>query len=269
MPLDGHAFLTAQGWQGKGQGLRQGAIHRPIAAPLKSTKSGVGKDKVEAFAFWEHAYTVAASSIKISIDGNESDQDSGDSTTPSLAPLNKTTTGILSNRRPVLSTPTDSGATTPVELPTPLQNNLSLAALAKRTEIRQRLYSRFYRGAVLSPECDSMPPFNAEAPQKKRKRTHDTDTTDETTSLNIMDGETGSSKEQRRAEKRKRKQQREERRKRKAEKRAQSQSMAAVPVDDPEPSPAPLSPHKGDLQIEQIDPPLKPKKRKRKKEHEI
>lgn len=91
MPLDGHAFLTAQGWQGKGQGLRQGAIHRPIAAPLKSTKGGVGKDKVEAFAFWEQcvhvcilafapfqfassAYTVAASSIKISIDGNESDQ---------------------------------------------------------------------------------------------------------------------------------------------------------------------------------------------------
>lgn len=53
MPLDGHAFLTAQGWQGKGSGLRQGAIHRPIAAPLKVSQGGVGKDKVEAFAFWE------------------------------------------------------------------------------------------------------------------------------------------------------------------------------------------------------------------------
>jgi hypothetical protein len=53
MPLDGHSYLVAQGWSGKGTGLRAGAISRPLAIPQKKTLSGLGKDRDEAFPFWD------------------------------------------------------------------------------------------------------------------------------------------------------------------------------------------------------------------------
>lgn len=53
MPLDGHSFLVAQGWGGKGTGLRQGGISRPLAIPQKKTLAGLGKDRDEAFPFWD------------------------------------------------------------------------------------------------------------------------------------------------------------------------------------------------------------------------
>ncbi len=53
MPLDGHSYLVAQGWIGKGSGLREGAISRPLAIPQKRTLAGVGKDRDEAFPFWD------------------------------------------------------------------------------------------------------------------------------------------------------------------------------------------------------------------------
>lgn len=53
MPLDGHSYLVAQGWAGKGSGLREGAISRPLAIPQKRTLAGVGKDRDDAFPFWD------------------------------------------------------------------------------------------------------------------------------------------------------------------------------------------------------------------------
>lgn len=53
MPLDGHSFLVSQGWSGKGSGLRQGAIAKPLAIPQKKNLSGLGKDRDEAFPFWD------------------------------------------------------------------------------------------------------------------------------------------------------------------------------------------------------------------------
>jgi hypothetical protein len=53
MPLDGQSYLIAQGWGGKGTGLRQGAISRPLAIPQKKNLSGLGKDRDEAFPFWD------------------------------------------------------------------------------------------------------------------------------------------------------------------------------------------------------------------------
>jgi hypothetical protein len=53
MPLDGHAFLLGQGWSGSGQGLRKGAIARPITAPQKKNLAGIGKDRADAFPFWD------------------------------------------------------------------------------------------------------------------------------------------------------------------------------------------------------------------------
>lgn len=53
MPLDGHAFLVNQGWEGAGNGLRNGSISRPIIIPQKRTLAGIGKDRDEAFPFWD------------------------------------------------------------------------------------------------------------------------------------------------------------------------------------------------------------------------
>ena len=53
MPLDGHAHLVSQGWSGKGTGLRQGAISKPITITQKKTLAGIGKDRDDAFPFWD------------------------------------------------------------------------------------------------------------------------------------------------------------------------------------------------------------------------
>lgn len=53
MPLDGHAHLVSQGWSGVGSGLRHGAIARPVVVVQKKTLSGIGKDRDEAFPFWD------------------------------------------------------------------------------------------------------------------------------------------------------------------------------------------------------------------------
>jgi len=145
MPLDGHSYLVAQGWTGKGTGLRQGAISRPLAIPQKKTLSGLGKDRDDAFPFWDHLFTAAASTIKIKVASD--DEDSGKSEPSSAMTIKRTTTGIPSCRRPVSGTAVDSGATTP-DNETP---HLSLLANAKREAAKRGLYSRFFRGPVLGP----------------------------------------------------------------------------------------------------------------------
>ena len=65
--------------------------------------------------------------------------------------LPRTSTGILSNRRPGAATSTEtSGTATPVES----QPRYSLLVTAKREAARQNLYSRFFRGPVLGPDTD-------------------------------------------------------------------------------------------------------------------
>lgn len=49
----GHAYLTSYGWTGTGAGLRKGAIAKPLAIPPKKNLSGLGKDRDEAFPFWD------------------------------------------------------------------------------------------------------------------------------------------------------------------------------------------------------------------------
>lgn len=53
MPLNGHSYLVGQGWEGHGKGLRNNAITRPLAIPQKKTLAGLGKDRDEAFPFWD------------------------------------------------------------------------------------------------------------------------------------------------------------------------------------------------------------------------
>lgn len=78
-------------------------------------------------------------------------------TRSSTLELRQTSTGILSNRPPVVGTCASSGASTP----TPDSNatpgfsstpRLSLLALAKRETARRGLYSRFFRGPILGPD---------------------------------------------------------------------------------------------------------------------
>ena len=64
-----------------------------------------------------------------------------------MVTFKRTTTGILSNRRPVGGTTANSGATTP-NSETP---RLNLLGNAKREAAKQGLYSRFFRGPVLGP----------------------------------------------------------------------------------------------------------------------
>ncbi|KAI6041395.1 hypothetical protein EDC04DRAFT_3089159 [Pisolithus marmoratus] len=156
MPLDGYTYLTSYGWTGKGTGLRNGAIEKPISIPQKRNLAGVGKDRDEAFPFWDHLFAVASKAITIKVvsddDDNENDED-----LPKNEPLDikRTSTGIISNRRPVTGTPSSesaSGTATPDLYVGP---KLSLIAAAKREAVKRGLYSRFFRGPVLGPDNDS------------------------------------------------------------------------------------------------------------------
>ncbi|KAI0269744.1 hypothetical protein BC834DRAFT_1025597 [Gloeopeniophorella convolvens] len=157
MPLDGHSYLVGQGWSGTGSGLRKGAISRPITIPQKRTLAGIGKDRDEAFPFWDHVFEVAASAIQFEYFSSDDEDGSTakiQSTRASTLELKQTSTGILSNRAPVIGAPASSGATTPSldSGSDSLAPRLSLIALAKKEAARRSLYSGFFRGPVLGPD---------------------------------------------------------------------------------------------------------------------
>ena len=51
--FNGSKYLESYGWKGKGTALREGAITRAPAVAQKRTFAGVGKDRDEAFPFWD------------------------------------------------------------------------------------------------------------------------------------------------------------------------------------------------------------------------
>jgi hypothetical protein len=74
---------------------------------------------------------------------------------PPTLELRQTSTGILSNRPPLLGTTVSSGTTTPTPCPDLASSStprLSLLALSKRETARRALYSRFFRGPILGPD---------------------------------------------------------------------------------------------------------------------
>jgi hypothetical protein len=77
MPLDGHEYLTKHGWRGKGTALRDGGISRPVIITQKKSLSGLGKDRDEAFPFWDHVFAAAASAIKVKVH-NDDDEGSNE-----------------------------------------------------------------------------------------------------------------------------------------------------------------------------------------------
>ncbi|KAH9936176.1 uncharacterized protein B0H18DRAFT_926227 [Fomitopsis serialis] len=153
MPIDGHAYLVKQGWGGKGTGLRQGAISRPVTIAQKKTLAGVGKDRDEAFPFWDHVFEAAAMSIQVKIQPDDDDSDS-EATPTSTVELQRTKTGIISNRRPKTGAPALSGTTTPDSQASgsgSVTPRLSLMATAKQEAAKRMLYASFFRGPVLGP----------------------------------------------------------------------------------------------------------------------
>jgi len=144
MPLDGHSFLVSQGWAGKGKALREGAISRPLIVAQKKTLSGIGKDRDEAFPFWDHVFSAAANAIQVKIQDDDDEVTTTPQPSGSNTPLDRTSTGILSNR------PTKIGAPA-ISAPAILESvvGLSLMALAEREAARRSLYARFFRGPVL------------------------------------------------------------------------------------------------------------------------
>ncbi len=79
-------------------------------------------------------------------------QDTSDG--PSTRPhLHRTSTGIISHRRPISGTPalSNSGSTTPSSSSDPFtrRRNISLLTAAKQEAARRTLYSMFFRGPVM------------------------------------------------------------------------------------------------------------------------
>ncbi|KAF8758783.1 dna-directed rna polymerase ii subunit rpb1 [Rhizoctonia solani] len=171
--LDGQTHLVKQGWKGVGHPLKAGGRSRPVVVAQKKTLGGIGKDRDESFAFWDHLYDVAAKTIKLKLPGDESsadsDQENQNSAIVSISTLwfllkshpntqqvQRTHTGILSNRRPT-SLPTPSSSKSPSPSPG------SILSLAKKEAARRALYSRFLRGPVITQE--NLEPSPVDPPQ--------------------------------------------------------------------------------------------------------
>ncbi|KAH6912626.1 hypothetical protein BKA70DRAFT_1264405 [Coprinopsis sp. MPI-PUGE-AT-0042] len=150
MPLDGHSYLVSQGWGGKGTGLRDGSISRPIIIAQKKTLAGLGKDRDEAFPFWDHLFSAAASAIKLKLDS--SDDETSDSEGKTGVKLKRTATGIICNRRPVDGAPAHPGSDTSDSQEDSTLPRYTLLARAKREAAKRGLYSRFFRGPTLGPD---------------------------------------------------------------------------------------------------------------------
>lgn len=194
MPLDGHGYLTSYGWSGKGTGLRTGAIDRPLAIPKKRNLAGVGKDRDEAFPFWDHLYSAAtkAITIKIADDDDDDDDQNEDSSGSTTLQLKRTLTGIISNRRPLSGTPA-SGLSTP---DTDTFPRSSVITIAKREAARKGLYSRFFRGPTLtSDDPSNFPSSPAPSPLHSADPTPERDIAPQTDVLNRKDSTTRESLE--------------------------------------------------------------------------
>ncbi|KZO97069.1 hypothetical protein CALVIDRAFT_574659 [Calocera viscosa TUFC12733] len=166
MPLDSHHHLSRLGWAGQGKALRAGGLTRPLNVSQKRTLAGVGKDRDEAFPFWDHVFTAAAGNVVIRVPKDDSSdsvrankaqeqeqEQEPDTPPPANTPLQRTSTGIISNRRPQGGTPALSGSSTPTLVEDgAAAGRVSLLALAKQQAARSMLYARFFRGPVLRME---------------------------------------------------------------------------------------------------------------------
>ncbi|KNZ81579.1 hypothetical protein J132_11398 [Termitomyces sp. J132] len=113
----------------------------------KKNLAGLGKDRDEAFPFWDHLFTAASKTIKLKL---ASDDESDEETFP-LPEIKRTATGIMSNRRPATEASATTSSTSTLDV-SDGNNRLTLVAIAKRDAARASLYSRFFRGPILGPD---------------------------------------------------------------------------------------------------------------------
>lgn len=126
--------LKGLGWAGEGTALREGARARPINAhQKKSAISGIGKETVSTFAWWETLYDNAA-------------RKKGKPST--------TATGIIS----------------PHEQSTSKASHYEAIADAKKTAARATLYAKFLRGPIIAPEPEPAVVEETRSEDKSRKR---------------------------------------------------------------------------------------------------
>ncbi|KIK80372.1 hypothetical protein PAXRUDRAFT_158877 [Paxillus rubicundulus Ve08.2h10] len=213
----GHAYLKSYGWAGTGTGLRRGAIDKPLAVPPKKNLAGLGKDRDEAFPFWDHLFTAASKAITIKVSSDDENTDEDPSKPTASLSLKRTTTGIISNRPPISGTPAAASSSTTPDSDTPgagTLKRLSLIAAAKREAARRGLYSRFFRGPVLDPDDGpSVGTTPASTPESSSVPTPASERVDGTTKVTETVRENKKRKSEDRTEKR------EERRERKRLKR--------------------------------------------------
>ncbi|KAG8935542.1 hypothetical protein FRC02_007686 [Tulasnella sp. 418] len=156
MPIDAGGYLASRGWKGKGKPLRANSIAKPVILSQKKSLSGVGRDRDDQFAFWDHIYSVSAQTISIKLHSDEED-DTGASPSPDPGIIQRTHTGIISHRRPHINS---SGSCTPIMVNGPESGSvtpkLSVMALARREAAKRGLYSRFYRGPIITSEWESV-----------------------------------------------------------------------------------------------------------------
>lgn len=57
-------FLTNQGWEGPGSGLRKGSIKKPVTVPHKTNLKGIGKERDTGYAWWDDVFSMVANKKK-------------------------------------------------------------------------------------------------------------------------------------------------------------------------------------------------------------
>lgn len=57
-------FLTNQGWEGPGSGLRKGSIKKPVTVAHKTNLKGIGKERDTGYAWWDDVFSMVANKKK-------------------------------------------------------------------------------------------------------------------------------------------------------------------------------------------------------------
>jgi len=139
MPFSPHTYLTAQGWDGPGNGLRKGSIKKPVTVAHKTNTKGLGKERDTSFNWWDDVFSMVAKK--------------GTEGAGPAAEMRKTSTGIHSPLPP--SYGSASGASTPDYPPVASTSaasfNTNLIGQAKLEAARREFYGKFLRGKPITP----------------------------------------------------------------------------------------------------------------------
>lgn len=75
MPFSPATYLTEQGWEGKGHGLRKGSIRKPLTVAHKTNLAGLGKERDTGYAWWDDVFSLVANKTKTPESSNASSRE--------------------------------------------------------------------------------------------------------------------------------------------------------------------------------------------------